>query len=330
MPSILLGPRIGPRALKRLTPPPTPTSYVHYQRDDNLMIGFLRFRLMDVYQAARWDGGSVRGVRTRLRHLWTNGYIRTPLQQAALMAGHHYNGCAPRVFELTRDGAHYLSHLGISLAHRLDWTFRDGASTELPHALALSDFMIAIHRTVAARDGVTIVDHADLLPSFPDATQRSRKPFRIWADITDRDGTTSCRGTIPDRLFSLHLDDERINFALEIDMGSETQDPKTLGKKGTIRSKHAVYFAAFRQQRFATVWNFERLRVLFVAPSETRIDNMIKTQNVTTKGHAAGLFLYSTPQRLSESAFLGRPGRPPTVTAFRYCPPQPKRGRRCR
>jgi hypothetical protein len=305
MPSILLGPQIGPRALKRLTPPSDPTSYVITARDERILDGLARFRFMHTEQAAIWAGGSVRGVRTRLYHLWADGLVSRPLQQATHLQNFFHHGAIPLVYELGRKATKYLSDRGVPLTHRLDWSFRDGAAPEMPHALAVTDCMLAIHQAVAAVDGVGIVDHTELLPSFPEATQRSRRPFRIWADVTDRDGATTSRGTIPDRLFSLHFGEERVNFALEIDMASETLDPKKLGTKGTIRSKHAVYFNAFLQQRFATVWNFERLRVLFVVPSETRINNMIKVQQVTTSGHAAGMFLYATPQRLAQHGILG-------------------------
>lgn len=302
MPTIALGPQIGARDRKRLSPPETPTAYLHTERDDHLLIGLARFRLMTTEQAARWDGGSIRGVRTRLHHLWSHHKIATPIQQAAYQASHYYHGCAPRVFRITKIGARHLAERGVEFVHRLD--FRDGATSQLPHALATTAFMLELHREVRAC-GIAIVDHDELLPGMPDVTQTSRRPFRLTATVTDRD-ETKLRGTVPDRLFTLNIgDDLRLPFALEIDTGSESIHVARLGGKGSIRSKHAIYHGAFLQRRFTAVWGFQRLRVLTVTTSDARINKMIASQDITTGGQARDMFLYSSPERIAQHGILG-------------------------
>jgi hypothetical protein len=108
---------------------------------------------------------------------------------------------------------------------------------------------------------------------------------------------------VPDRLFSVLSDAGRWNFALEYDTGAETINPVRPTSKATVRRKLEVYDAAFRQERFKALWNFERLRILVITSSERRIANIAALQQQL--GAAKGMFVYSTPERLRAHGFLG-------------------------
>ena len=62
---------------------------------------------------------------------------------------------------------------------------------------------------------------------------------------------------------------------------------------------------AWRERRHTEAWGFQSFRVLTITPSEKRIDNMIAAQRAITNTAAAGLFLYTTPDRLAASGAFG-------------------------
>ena len=116
---------------------------------------------------------------------------------------------------------------------------------------------------------------------------------------------------IPDRLFSFaYPDNTGHHFALEIDRGTMDVGHRSkrlrLTGKSTFKRKHIAYFEAWKQDRHREQWGFRGFRILTVTPSETRIHNMIDAQRQVTNGAAAGLFLYTTPQRLADEGAFGR------------------------
>ncbi len=298
---------VGPRTLKRLKRPTIVPAYQFTDGDEDLLKGLARHRLMSTEQAARSVGRSVRAVRARLYRMWADGLIERPEEQAPHRASFAYNGPPPLIYALARDGARLLQERGVPLDHRLDWTFRKGTTPALIHTLRVADVMLTVHQAVTAHGNLVLVDHHELLPDFPQKTRESKRPFSLAVSVTV--GGKNLRLTnVPDRLFSVHGGNDRVNFALELDTGSETINPK--GKlvtktKATIRRKQTVYLHAFRQERFREQWAFQRLRVLFVVPSETRIKNMLVLQRELTDGRANNMFVYTTPERLATHGVFG-------------------------
>ena len=138
-----------------------------------------------------------------------------------------------------------------------------------------------------------------------------RRAEVLRVDIS-RDRKTTRIGVEPDRLFSLvHPDNTRHNFALELDRGTMAINGKNpaaqtdVGRKN-FKRKILAYFHGWRQKRHTELWGFENFRVLSIVPSEARISNIIKrAQRPVTDGHAPGLFLYATPERIARHGVLG-------------------------
>jgi len=299
-------PAVGPRELKHLTPPGEALPYVFTARDAQCLELLAAFRYLTARQLHQCLGGSERNLGRRLYLMWRDGLVERPAQQAILVASHFHFGDTARVYGLTRKGARVLAERGVPLAHKLDWTFRPGTTRNLLHTLDVATTMISFRRGAARLDATRFVDHADLVPHFPEATRSLRRPFTVSVNLVLA-GQQVRMTNVPDRLFSLHLSDgTRFNWALEQDRGTETMSPERLSGKSTIRRKQTVFFEAFKQNRYRELWGFERLRVLFVTTgSDRRIEGMIRSQLEVTNGRAAGMFLYSTTDRIAELGALG-------------------------
>ena len=106
---------------------------------------------------------------------------------------------------------------------------------------------------------------------------------------------------LPDRVVSLVYDDRtQHNFCVEIDRGHMPVKSKSLAGRTNYRRKLATYYHAHVQDCHKTQWGFQGFRILTIAPSEARIAHMLDAQREVTSDRLAGLFLYSTPQRLAE------------------------------
>jgi hypothetical protein len=115
------------------------------------------------------------------------------------------------------------------------------------------------------------------------------------------EGTPVSLNAIPDRVVSLVLpDNRRHNFCIEIDRATMSVAARRLSGKSSFGRKVRAYFAAWQQDRHKEQWAFQGFRVLTVTPSESRIKSMLTVQRRLTHNRAAAMFLYTTPQRLSE------------------------------
>lgn len=310
----------GPRELKRLTRPDSVPGYALTERDVFILMLLAQFRWLTSEQIVRRCQGSHAHITRRLKILWADGLIYRPDSQLARLAAHHHHGPPPLVYGLARKGAHLLTERGVDLRHRIDWTFRPGTALNLDHTLKVADVMLHVHAAADAR-GLGIRDHAELLPEFPEATRKARRPFGLAVTIQHK-GAPLRLSVVPDRLFTLQQADTRHVFALEYDSGSESINARSLAK-ASWRRKVLGYFNAHLQERHSAAWGFQRLRVLTVTPSPTRIDNMIAAQEAITDRRLGGLFLYTTLDRLAAAGPLAPIWRSSTADALSLIPTTP-------
>ena len=289
-----------------------------------------RFRFASFTQIAVFDGGSEQKVHRICRALFDAGYLDRPLGQITNVWAQCYK---PIVYALAERGAELLEErLALNPKH-LDWQLKNerAGNVFIEHAVATTELVLAF--LIAARErGYALQDHRDLLPAFPLDTRRAKNPFALSVQL---DGET--QRIVPDRLFSLVHEPSvsRYNYALEIDRGTMPIDRLSFASRENSRfaAKLPVYLTAHLAQLYKTWWNFDRLRILTIAPNEARISNMIAAANAidlpepevaanidkdrkgNTKVKAAdtkqrsgkappGLFLFTTPERLATKSPL--------------------------
>ena len=257
----------------------------------------------------RLVGGSEHALLVRLKLLFYHEYLDRPRHQHAQLAMFFDEGNKPLVYGLARKGAHLLAELGLAIDDKLDWTTKNAraTSTFLAHTLEVATAMIDIDLAVRERSSMTLIDHHDLLPYFPQDKRNARDPFRCRVDVRLHGVNAPVSiAIVPDRLFSFaYPNGTRHNFALELDRGTMDVKAKKLTGKSSYRRKLLGYFHAWREKKHSEAWGFQSFRVLTITPSEKRIANMIAAQREVTSGAAPGLFLYTTPAALAAHGAMG-------------------------
>lgn len=296
--------------LKRLSRPSSPPAFRITERDVAIIAHVARYRFLNSTQISELDGGSHAQVLRRLRNLWAAGFLDRPKHQHAYLANWTDEGNRPLTYALGRLGAKLLREHGVAVNDKLDWQQKNSrvGALHLAHtietATAIIQFTLDAHAA-----GLELVDHHELLPTMPEKTQKLRNPFCIRVTVSvPGSARPVIIGVVPDRLFSLVSADGRRNAALELDRGEMSVNAKSL-KKSSYRRKLLGYFHAWKQKRHTEAWGFQSFRCLTITRSEKRIDSMLAVQREITNGTAAGLFLYSTPERLSELGPLGKAWR---------------------
>lgn len=294
--------------LKRLTRPVEPPAFRLTERDCLILRTLAANRFNSSEQIARAIGASHPKARHRLRLLWANGLIERPAQQHVWASSFYDEGNRPLIYSLARKGARLLAERRQLIDPRIASILNNNARTTAPflaHTLEVAQAMLAFR---ASGEGTSrLIDHAELLPFLPEATRASRDPFCLSVSFTHelRPATLRVR---PDRLFSLVMpDNTRCNFALELDRSTEVITPRSkhLSAKSSIKKKQLGYYHAWRQDKHTTLWGFKSFRVLFITPSETRLEHMIAAQREITRDRLAGLFLYTTGDRLARHGAFG-------------------------
>lgn len=265
-------------------------------------------RFLSSEQITRKVGGSHQKNLRRLQKLWAHGFLDRPMQQHAELAAFFDQGNRPLVYALGRRGARLLADHGMAIDHKLDWTTKNVRATApfLAHTIDTAECMLAFEFDVRARPGLRLFDHHELLQLMPEATREARDPFALRVTVNHEQRNLAI-AVVPDRLFSIASQgaNTRQNFALERDRGTMVIGTKeTKLTKSSYRRKLIAYADAFQKKKHTQVWGFQSFRVLTVTTSEVRITNMIAAQCEATNA-PAGLFLYSTPERIAEHGALG-------------------------
>ena len=288
---------------KRLTRPGVPPPFRITERDVAIVHAIGQFRFLSSQQVQRIVGGSERGVRNRLRNLFAHRYLDRPHRQRAEFAGFINPSL---VYGLGKHGARLLADLGSQVDHRLDWTTKNTRATApfLAHTIEVAETMMAFTSACLDAASPRLVDHRELLPFMPETTRDALEPFALRVKFRQHSKEVVI-AVVPDRLFALVYPDTCHNFALELDRGTMDINAKRLVGKSSFRRKLLGYFHAWQEKRPTNMWGFKSFRVLTVTTSEKRIENMIAAQRDVANDCPAGLFLYSTPERLAHYGALG-------------------------
>jgi hypothetical protein len=265
-----------------------------------------RFRFLSSLQIVRLIGGSPQHLLRRLQGLFHHAYLDRPVAQRLQLAHALDDGNRPFIYGLGPRGANVLAEAGWPVSDRLDWTTKNARATALflAHTIETADTMIAFDLACRA-EGLSLVDHHELLPHFPKDTRASRDPFHCKVSVREKGQRVPITiGVAPDRLFRLCSDTHHWNFALELDRGTMDVKAKRLVGKSSFRRKLIGYWHLWQQKRHLERWGFNSFRVLTVTPSETRLQHMIAAQKEIVGPGGSALFLFTTPDRLATKSPL--------------------------
>jgi hypothetical protein len=279
----------------------------HRTERDTAILEFLaRVGTADLHQITRAVGGSLRGVRHRCKLMFRHGLIARPKNQYVTLATFADEGNHALLYGLTRQGARLLAKLGKPVNEKLDYNGRN--STLMPltlaHTIDVTEAMMAFDAACKTAD-LRLLDQPDLPLPYP---QRDRTfACKVTVQLKHLKNPIDI-SNVPDGVFSfLFPDESRSNYFLERDRGTMpvgTKRTRLVGKS-SFRKKQIGYFHFFKQGLHTERFAMARFRVLTVTTSETRIQTMIDAQREVTNDTAAGLFLYSTTERIAKHGALG-------------------------
>ncbi len=284
--------------IKRLSRPEAPRGFRVTDRDIDILRLVARFRFLNSALVIKFLGGSPQQILRRLQGLYAHAWVDRPVQQYLHLAK---LGNPPLVYGLGRQGAKMLAELGMPIDPALDWTWKNSQATApfLAHTLDVAEAVCAFEHACRAGDA-RLIDHHELLPLMPQKTQELRDPFKLRVSLRSGLKTPLSLAVIPDRLFSVALTDQtRHNFALELDRGTMPIVSKRNTERSSFGQKLAAYHFAWKEKRHTEAWGFQNFRILTVTTSEARIETMLNAQPKITNENAPGLFLYSTPERIT-------------------------------
>ena len=306
MPSTLTG---APRP-NRLDRPADPRPFRVTPRDVLILRQVARFRFLTTTQIARLVPGSDQRIGRRIRLLFFHGFLDCPRVQRQQLAHVFEAGNFPLVYGLALKGAQLIAADVAWVNPGLDWSTNNRRATApfLAHTIETADVMIGFDWHCGKSAALRLLDHHELLPLMPEANRLPRRhhnPFKLTPTVSlpgEREPVAIA--VVPDRLFSLASTTQRSNYALELDRGEMDIESRKLIGKSSIRRKFIGYWHAWRQDLHTEQWGFKSFRVLFVTPTETRLQNMVTALNKVVPG-GSNLFLFTTPQRLATTGALG-------------------------
>lgn len=289
---------------KRLQRPETPPPLQLTERDQHLVRLVAAYRFADSDQLFRFvslsQPTSHQKIRRRLQALHSHRFLNRPLSQHVQLAG-----LAPLVYSIGTRGLRLLRSSSEPIDQRALWAAkasRTATQSFLNHALGVTETMLNFAAAANMHTHVVLIDQPTLVQNFPEATRALEHPTRLR--LTLKDGfETLAISLVPDRLLALDYRDGRRPFALEFDTGSEPIVSQKL-TKSSFGKKLRGYLAAYDQGRFRSQWGFERLRILTVTCSETRIKGMLDALHDISGGRLSQMFVFTTAKRLIEHGAL--------------------------
>ncbi len=217
---------------------------LHLRETDKELLKLLsEYLYLTPLQFAGLTGRPVVSMRARLRQYWRNGLLnRTRLVESDDVEHFNPTECA---YFFDEKGATFAAHLGY--LDRPRWR-RDKSRLILTHDMAITDFHIRLHKALGKK--LTFWEqHRAVLKDYADANGE-----RL--------------AIIPDALFT--IDDEHSYF-LEVVKSRESEYQN--GESNIMRKIRA--YDNYRP-RFQETWQIGDFRVVFILPTEERVQNLLE------------------------------------------------------
>lgn len=225
------------------------------QRDVEIIRHVTRYRFLRSTHLAALTGASQQVISRRLNLLFHHGYLARPFEQLSLNRLH---GNQPMVY----------SPKG-----------RSAGSRFIEHALAVSDFTVALECACAKRPGIRFIDQDEIISLAALSAKKSPNPL-YWPVTLYDHGKKHRLGVIPDRLFGIEIKNEnapsRIGyFFLEADRGTMPITRQSLNQT-SISRKLLTYAETWRQGIHQRRFGIRRFRVVIVTTHAERAKHIIE------------------------------------------------------
>jgi hypothetical protein len=282
------------------------------ERDREIIYEVFRHRFLNSRHIIALTGGSPQRILRRLQSLFHADYLSRPLEQIRP----YKTGSDPMVYGIGNKGAELLAKEYQIPRGKINWTRKNKEVKQiyLDHALLVANFMVCLEMACRGRKDVQLIEyHADKT----DDRYENIDPVEGWrvkAELKTENGVKKYQiSIVPDKIFLLYFPNDppgenKALFFLEADRSTMPLIRSDMDKS-CFYKKLVGYWASFHQEKFEELFGFNGARILTVAQSQQRIDNIIqanKTMDDRKKGSKMFLFLSKKeinidhPERLLE------------------------------
>ena len=241
-----------------------PPGNLHIQpRDLDILRDLAEYRFLSMEQILALHGGGMRNLQRRLRYMFHMGIVERPSAQKAFPAGRFL------IYSLGDAGKKLLSRKDVGRR-------KEVGDSYLAHAMMISQFRATL--TLALRK----------YPSHP--------KIERWLQGYDLKDELASRGQhpdlVPDAFFTIREERGAKDFFLEADQGNM--------KHKLMLAKMRTYWKWHLDKRHQKTLGIENFRVLTIAPSETRTENLCReTKSADDKKTGSNMFLFLSETRYS-------------------------------
>jgi hypothetical protein len=285
------------------------------ERDVEIIKQVNRHRFLTSEHITALIDGSRQNLLRRLQLLYHSEYLDRPKEQIKPS----FYGSKPMVYALGNKGADLLAELYNQPRLKVDWTTKNKQATNafLDHTLMIANFMVCLDLACRKIGGVRLIGSKEIYEKMPVKGGKKASPF-AWEVNVKREVSGKVRdfkiGILPDKVFGIHFeqDNKAAFFFLEADRS--TMPIMRAGfQKSSYLKKIVAYWQSYRAEIIKEMFGFKAPRVLTIALSQERINNMIaanKEVDERKKGFRmfyfskADAFSVSDPERVFKRIWL--------------------------
>jgi len=224
-------------------------------RDLAIITDIADYRFLDTEQILALHPGSLRNTQVRLSLLFHHGFVnRPPSQNLFAHSGH-------MIYSIGNKGAKLLSRKHLK---------GEVAFPYLAHAMMISRFHVIV--------SLALQKHTDK----PELA-RWVQGYALKELLSSSGEKTNL---IPDAFFSVEHNGDMLHFFLEADRGTMTRE--------RVFNKMKIYWRWWREKACEKNLDITRFRVLTIAPSEIRSENLCRdAKNADTRKEGSNMFLFA-------------------------------------
>jgi hypothetical protein len=241
-----------------------PPGNLHIQpRDLDILRDLAEYRFSSMEQILALHGGGMRNLQRRLRYMFHMGIVDRPDAQKSFPAERFL------IYSLGDEGRKLLSRKDIGRR-------KEVGSPYLLHAMMISQFHATL--TLALRQYHT---HPKI--------ERWLQGYGLKDALASRGQSPEL---VPDAFFTIRDERGALDFFLEADQSTMAQK--------LMLAKIRTYWKWHREKKFQKELGIENFRVLTIAPSEDRAENLCRTaKQGDDKKTGSNMFLFLSETRYS-------------------------------
>ena len=270
--------------------------------DVAILLLLYRFRFLSTEQLIRATGRGPRVLRERLRRLFDHGYIDRPNAQRERNLWR--SGSSSLVYGLRREGARVLEEMGAVPVEGLNWRWKNQKVKRpfLLHTLDLAEVVLQLEAEVSVSPSLS----STLVDQFSSGSAEGPS----WAvSVSGYGGPRRELTIVPDAVARLDETKNSSLYFIELDRGTM---PVTSSNpdRSSVRRKLIAYHESWKQNAHHDRFGQVGARVLFVAPSASRIENMREAASRVfdeqgSPRRRGGHILFSTLDNVKSDGVLG-------------------------